>query len=273
VTVCIGLVCNTGKHILLTADTRGSYGTVTSNEKMGKLFNLPGNFCGAIAGVGSECTDIVAELYHRMSSIPNDEFAPERVRASIVESYDTIFRTLVDEALRNEVKISLSEYHRDKTLAPRIKKQAHETLKRVMVEVQLIVAGFYKGMPVQFIADGGYEIKVRPEITPGNAVIGSGMDAALNWLNYRRQNIHTGLAQSLLHLTEAKQFAETNNFVGTFRETVLLWADNCRPLDWTQDAQQLLQAWWNKYGLPLSDGLNSKEQSEAIQRIFSLPKS
>lgn len=270
-TVCIGLVCDGGRHIFLSADTRGSYGTVTSNEQMGKLFELPGHFYGAIAGRGSECTDVVAELYHRMASITDTDMAPERVRACIGASYFTVYRTLADEALRNEFKITLDDYHHDKRLAPRILRTARETLNHVEVNVDLIVAGFYKSLPVQLVAEGGVSLTVRPEITPGNAVIGSGMIAALNWLNYRKQNVHSGLAQSLLHLTEAKQFAETDLFVGRFRQVVLLGANNCRPLDWTDEAQALVQGWWHRYGLPLSDGLEHQTHDDAVRRLFALP--
>jgi NAD(P) transhydrogenase len=81
------------------------------------------------------------------------------------------------------------------------------------VDADLIVAGFYKDQPVQLVAGGGTSLKVRVEITPGNAVIGSGAIAALNRLNYRKQNYMLGLAHSLLNLTEAKQFAEVEQSV------------------------------------------------------------
>jgi 20S proteasome alpha/beta subunit len=66
-TVCIGLVCNSGKRILLAADTRASYGAATSNDQAAKLFDLPAHSCGAVAGTLSQCEDVISELYHRMA--------------------------------------------------------------------------------------------------------------------------------------------------------------------------------------------------------------
>jgi hypothetical protein len=205
-----------------------------------------------------------------MTAIPESDLSPERIRKSILDSYGAVYKTLIDEELRNRFQVTLDEYHHDKKLSPRILKKADEIFKNVPVNVFLIVAGFYKGSPIQFVVDGGLSVKVRPEIMPGNAVTGSGMDAALYWLNYRKQNIHFGLARSLFHLTEAKQFAETNPFVGQFREMVLLSTGSLDPLNWNNDAQQLVQSWWEKHGLLLSDSLEDESHSDAILKILGL---
>jgi hypothetical protein len=48
-TIGIGLLCASGKYILLAADTRASYGTVTSNDQTAKSFDLPANYFGLVA--------------------------------------------------------------------------------------------------------------------------------------------------------------------------------------------------------------------------------
>ena len=115
-TVCIGLVCSSGKRILLSADTRASYGAATSNDQTAKLFDLPAHFCGAVAGTLSQCEDAISELYHRMAQIPDSEIAPEQVRRCIVDSYDQIYTELADQALRNDLRITLNQYKHDKKL-------------------------------------------------------------------------------------------------------------------------------------------------------------
>lgn len=276
-TVCIGLVCGNGKHILLAADTRGSYGNVTSNDEMAKLFDLPAGYFGAISGIGGYCEDIISELYHRMKNIPDAEIAPEQARECIRESYWQVYLELAKEALLSGPKITIDQYWHDRKLVPKVRKEAKDTLRSIDVKGSLIVAGFYKGSPVQFVAgpdpNDPTALVVSTEITPGNAVIGSGSTAALNWLNYRRQNIHFGLAHSLLHLTEAKQFAEVEKTVGPLRHAVLLWSGGYKALDWIDDAQKLVQAWWHKYGLPLSDGLEDESHNEAVRKTFGLPAS
>ena len=266
-TVCLGLVCSSGKHILLAADTRGTYGSVTSNDTTAKLFDLPAKFCGAVAGTLSQCEDVLSELYHRMAQISDTEIAPDQVRKCILDSYEQIYSGLADEALWNDFKITLEDYKHDEKLVSKLRETAREHLKSLEVDVDLIVAGFYKDSPVQLIATGGTSLKIRSEITPGNAVIGTGNIAALNWLNYRKQNIHLGLAHSLLHLTEAKQFAEVDQNVGPFRQMMLLWSGGFKPLEGGDD---LMQGWWNKYGLPLSDGLEDEKHNKAVREVFGL---
>ena len=270
-TIGIGLVCSGGKNILLAADTRASYGVVTSNDQTAKLYDLPSNYCAAVAGTLNQCADVVAELYHRMSQVTEPEIAPELTRRCVLESYDQVFKPMADEALRNGPRITLDEYKHDKKLSPPIRRHAREVLNKIEIDVDLIVGGFYKGQPVQFVAEGGTFVGIRSEVTPGNAVIGTGSIAALNWLNYRKQNVHFGLAHSLLHLTEAKQFAETEHTVGSSRGAILLWSGAYKALDWSDEVQALTQGWWNRYGLPLSDGLENETHNESIRKMFGVP--
>jgi len=83
-------------------------------------------------------------------------------------------------------------------------------------------------------------LKIHPEVSSGNAVIGSGAIAAPNWLNYRKQNVHRGLAHSLLHLTEAKQFAEVESTVGRLCQIALLCPGAWKGLEGGQEMLQRL---------------------------------
>jgi hypothetical protein len=259
---------------LLAADTRGSYGNVTSNDEMGKLFDLPANYFGAIAGVGNYCEDVIAELFHRMKQIPDTEISPEQVRECIRESYFQVYVELAKEALMNGPRITMDQYQHDSELVPTVLEAAEQAMHSIEIKGSMIVAGFCGGQPVQFVAGPDFSdptaLVVRNEITPGNAVIGSGASAALNWLNYRKQNVHLGLAHSLLHLTEAKQFSEVEKTVGPLRQAVILWAGGCKALDWTKNAQDLTQDWWNRYGLPKSDALEEEKFNVAVRETFGI---
>ena len=266
-TIGIGLLCAGGKCILLAADTRASYGTVSSNDQTAKSFDLPSKYFGLVAGSLSQCEDVIAELYHRMKQLLDHHLAPEQVRRCILDSYGKVYAELADEELRNKFKFTLDDWKHDTKLVPSLREEAKAHLESVEVDVDLIVAGFYNGTPVQFVANGGDRSNVRSEVTPGNAVIGSGSIAALNWLNYRKQNCHLGLAHSLLHLTEAKQFAEVEQTVGPWRHVILLWPDNFKALE---GGQELLQEWWDKYGLPLSDALENEKHDRDVKDVFGL---
>lgn len=269
-TVGIGLLCSNAKKILLAADMRASYGAVTSNDQTAKLTELPKFYSAVFAGTISQCEDVIAELYHRMEQITDTGIAPEQVRHAISDSYLQVYTEMAEQELRNGPRITLDQYRHDNALVPSVRQTAEKILKSIEIDVSLIVAGFYRDTPVQFVANGGVGVDVRAEITPGNAVIGSGEMAALNWLNYRKQNWTLGLAHSLLHLTEAKQFAEVEQTVGEFRQVVLLWPGGCKPLGWTSDAQEMAQGWWNKFSLPLSDQLEEEQYNEHVRKVFGL---
>jgi hypothetical protein len=266
-TVCIGLICNGGKNILLAADMRAAYGSATTNDQTAKLFDLPANFFGAVSGSMGQCEDVIAELYHEMSKIQEQEIAPELVRKCIVDSYYKVYLQLSDEALRGDARITFEQYLHDKKLVPGVRQRAEEVLQSVEVDVDLVVAGFYKNNPVQFIAEGGTQVKTRSEISPGNAVVGTGAAAALSWLNYRKQGYTLGLAHSLLHLTEAKQFAEVVSDVGPLRQMVLLWPGGFKGLE---GGDKLIEDWWHRYGLLLSDGLEAETHNQAMRNTFGI---
>jgi hypothetical protein len=266
-TVGIGLLCDGGRHIHLTADMRASCGGVSQNDQTGKLFDLPFNFCGAIAGTIGWCGEVISELHWRMSKIPEAQLGAEKIREAILDSYTRIYLMLADQELRNRLKITLHQYHHDKKLVPGMRLAADELLRTIRVDVDLIVAGFIKAGPIQFVARGGTSVKIHPKVTPGNAVIGSGATAAMNWLNYRKQNYGCGLAHSLLHLTEAKQFAEVEPTVGPLRQIALLWPGGWKGLE---GGDAMLQEWWNKYGLPLSDGLEQEKYNQSVRETFGL---
>lgn len=266
-TICIGLVCDHGKHIPLGADTRASYGSATTHDQTAKLFDLPANFSGAIAGTISQCEDVISELHHRMTQLPQPEIAGEQVRQCISDSYFQVYKEMADRALRNYPRITLDQYLHDKALVVKVRRTADHVLKALEVDVGLIVAGFYKEQPVQLVVEGGTSLSVRSEINPGNAVIGSGSFAALNWLNYRGQNISFGLAHSLFHLTEAKQFAEVERGVGPLRQMLVMWPGGWKGLE---GGSELIQAWWNKYGLPISAGLEDNKHDQAVKETFGL---
>ena len=148
-TIGIGLVCNQAKNILLCADMRASYGTASSNDQMGKLFDLPRFFCGATAGTTSQCEDVISELYHRMNQITGDDIAPEQVRQCIVDSYHRIYLELSDQALKSDPRITMEQYFHDHALAPEIRQRAEEVLQSIDVDVDLIVAGFREQSPLR----------------------------------------------------------------------------------------------------------------------------
>jgi hypothetical protein len=148
-----------------------------------------------------------------MAQIPDSEIAPEQVRRCIVDSYDQIYAELADQALRNDLRITLDQYKHDKKLVSKVRQSAQDLLKSLNVDADLIVAGFYKDQPVQLVAGGGTSLKVRVEITPGNAVIGSGAIAALKLVELQEAKLHVGIG-SLIVASNGSQAVRRSRAVG-----------------------------------------------------------
>ena len=80
--------------------------------------------------------------------------------------------------------------------------------------------------------------------------------------------MNCGLARSLLHLTEAKQFAEIDPAVGSFRQMVILWPGGFKGLE---GGHELIEGWWQRNGLLLSEGLEDEKHNQSMRDIFGLP--
>jgi len=74
-------------------------------------------------------------------------------------------------------------------------------------------------------------------------------------------------APMLLPLTEAKQFAEVESTIGPSRQIALLWPGGWKGLE---SGQEMLQEGWNKYGLPLSDGMEQEKYNQSMRDTFRL---
>jgi hypothetical protein len=51
------------------------------------------------------------------------------------------------------------------------------------------------------------------------------------------------------------------------RQIALLWPGGWKGLESGQD---MLQEWWNKYGLPLSDGMEQEKYNQSMRDTFGL---
>ena len=74
-------------------------------------------------------------------------------------------------------------------------------------------------------------------------------------------------APLLLHLIEAKQFAEVESTVGPLRQIALLWPGGWKGLE---SGQEMLQEGWNKYGLSLSDAMEQEKYNQSMRDTFRL---
>jgi 20S proteasome alpha/beta subunit len=93
-------------------------------------------------------------------------------------------------------------------------------IARLGINCQLILVPI-KPQPCKhiFIVDTDGSLSVHNDF----AAIGTGGTNAYSWLSYRNQNQHTSIAETIVHILEAKKFAE--NAPGVGKQTVILWID------------------------------------------------
>jgi len=247
------------------ADKRGTYDPIaTANDECGKLFKLPFGFCGAIAGTIGYCEPVISELGHRMDGLKENERSVEYIEREMKAALHHIHLGLVGTALMQECAITISQYWHDEKIVSEVRERAQETIRDTHLPVQLIVGGFHQDTSILLWSN---ELQVWEEVSPGNAVIGSGVIHALNWLGYRRQNIEVSAQRSFMHLVEAKEFSELQKTVGPVAQYVMLTKQGMEPLEGQSD---LLKRWWGAYGLQPSDRLDSAEERAAFLGAFGI---
>jgi hypothetical protein len=214
-TIAIGLLCNQGNNILLAADGLISYEVESSNQGGGKLYKSKHDICVAVANDVSWSHIVASEFIERIDLLDlADPAYRDKVKMALQHAANYAFRWWREEILRN-VNLTLDEYLHDAGLSKTKRDEADFVLteaKNTGLPIEMIVVGYSQHHSIFFYTNG---LQIREESSPGNFVAGSGGTAALNWLNYRRQNVHLPWEVSYYHLLEALHFSEVSRPVGT----------------------------------------------------------
>ena len=223
-TIAIGLLCNQGRSILLAADGLISYQDATSNQGGGKLYKSKHDICVAVTDEVSWSHIVVSEFMERIDNLdPTDEAYRDKVKIELQHATNYAFKWWREELLKS-VNLTAEEYLHDSRLAPTKREEAHWVLseaKKDGLPIEMIVAGFGKVHSIFFYSNGE---RVVEQSSPGNFVAGSGSSSALNWLNYRKQNVHTPWETFYYHLLEALHFSELSRHVGSDKYVLYLGA-------------------------------------------------
>lgn len=213
-TIAIGLLCNQGNSILLAADGLISYEGVSSNLGGGKLYRSKHDICAAVSDEVSWSHIVVSEFMARIDLLdPADTAYRDKVKMELQYAANYAFKWWREDILKS-VNLTLDEYLHDANLAQTKRDEADLALseaKNSGLPIEMIVVGYSKHHSIFFYTDG---LKIREESSPGNFVAGSGASAALDWLNYRKQNVHLPWEISYYHLLEALHYSELSRHVG-----------------------------------------------------------
>jgi 20S proteasome alpha/beta subunit len=213
-----------------------------------------------------ECVhEIASNFGHCMAALKPKALLLERVKKEYQEARTHVLHTACDNALRTSLGITYSQFVSDDTLVPSVRNRAFEIVQDLRVEFEGIVAGFDKNRkPIFFYSTFNSAMEENP--SPGYFCIGSGSDLAYDFLSYRLQGVHLSVQQSLLHLVEAKTFAQIDSAVSTGTKLVLLSANNPAI---ELDGHPRFREWLNPRLQRTETGfMNSDEEKNAFAKAF-----
>jgi hypothetical protein len=247
-------------HLILMADTKGSFGDDFSMSQLHKMFLAPEIGLYAIA---ADQMDRAAELFKFLSLFitdlkgtigyarvfqavhgASDGYKRIRFKYDVLPKYAYIPRKLPDDFDEN-------------TLGPTLLKEWQE----FYFGCQMIVGSFdLEGKALLFQIDGTG--KVHNFTFPGFAAIGSGQNQAMFWLSYRHHNLGFSVKRAAYHAFEAKLMAESSPFVNEQIDMViankekhyLLARHNPKP-EGTPVTIAELREWYSIYGPKETDDL------------------
>ena len=198
-------------HLIVIADTQGSFGDEFSMNQLHKMFVAPELGLYAIA---ADLIDRAAELFKVVSLFMTD--------LQVVTGYGRLFQAVhgaADSYKRMRFKYDilpkyayppplLPDDFSENSLGPTLLKEWQEFDFRC----QMLVGSFdVEGKPYLFHIDGTGE--VTNFTFPGFAAIGSGQSQAMFWLSYRQHNLGFPVKRAAYHAFEAKLMAESSPFV------------------------------------------------------------
>jgi hypothetical protein len=266
-TAIIGLACDCNftsqkGNILLCADQLVSYSAsgvpVSSNAHGSKMYDLPCGFFVAIADDISRSHQVVSFLHNKITELgisPESKETTDRVKLALARTADYV-RLWIRKEICASYGVSEDEFLHDKTLAERESIRAE--LREAVLSTELIVGGFgYKSSLVLFYTNC---VDIQEQVSPGIFCGGSGSLAALNWLNFRKQNCFMSTQRSYFHAREAMHFAELSRAVGPTCCTMLLRPEET-PLTIGKDRdEKFITDWQNEFHVHQTDALDSPEK-------------
>src|SRR5260370_15542476 len=198
-------------HLILMADTKGSFGDEFSMNHLHKMFIAPELGLYATA---ADFMDRAAELFKVVSLFMKD--------LPVVTGYGRLFQAVhgaADAYKRMRFKYDvlpkyaylipkLADDFSESDLTPTLLRK----WRKFNFRCEMLVGSFdLEGKPYLFHIHGTGE--VTNFTFPGFAAIGSGRKQAMFWLSYRHHNLGFPVKRSAYHAFEAKLMAESSPFV------------------------------------------------------------
>jgi hypothetical protein len=238
----------TGSFVMC-ADTLISYCAagvpISANQGGTKIYDLPHGFYVAIADDISRSQQVVGHLYLQMKSLdPNDPKLGDLIKLALDRTAEYVRLWMRREVL-TDYGVTLDEFLHDGGLVER--NEIADEIKHRAISTELVICGFAKGNnpicdnPVLMYTDCGSP--PQEQTNPGFFCGGAGKGAALDWLNFRKQNCFMSVQRTFYHVREAKQYSEVSPVVGGLNQTILIRPG--RPMVDVSQVPRCLNEWGN----------------------------
>jgi Proteasome subunit len=214
-TIGIGVLASEGQkkpdHLILLADTKGSFGDDYSMNRLHKLFLDPEmNLYTASSGKMDKAVELFKTLTICIREIPLSE-GYGRIFSAVHMASDCYKRARFKYdvlPVYAHPPQSIPDDFDENSLGPTLL----EEWQKFDFGCQMIVGAFdVEGKALLFVIDGNGE--VHNCIFPGFTAIGSGANNAMFWLSYRHHNLGFTVKRAAYHAFEAKLMAEASPFV------------------------------------------------------------
>jgi 20S proteasome alpha/beta subunit len=200
-------------HVVLLADTQGSFGEVYSMNRFHKLFQAPDvRLCAAAA----DRIDRAAELFDVIRTLLKTDYMNKGTYGNVLDAVHAASDIYNRSRFRFDI---LPKYARMPHSLPEPFDSSHLTpelldeWRKFYFGCHMIVGGFDKSGQAFLFRIGGRGEDIDNFSFPGYVAIGSGEGNAMFWLSYRNHNLGLCVKHSAYHAFEAKIMAESSPFV------------------------------------------------------------
>lgn len=200
--------------LVLMADTMGSFGDVSSHERLHKVISMPSEkFYATIAGDVSRGAQLVPCICSFIKDIPEKERTFGSIQRAIAEGCYQYRHQLFTLWELPRLRLPPHAFNPNQKLEPELNNKIQGAWENFDLGCDLVIGVFDKDERAYLFLVSASEHEVRNMSFPGFASIGVGSENAMFWLSRRKHTLGYPLLTASYHAYEAKVMAENSAHV------------------------------------------------------------
>src|SRR6478736_2472044 len=208
-------------HLVLIADTMGSFSDEYSHPRLHKLFDFPQtNLYAAAAGQIDQAAALMPMINQNLAQTPSDKRSFGDIVRGVAQSLfmfkmEKFNLTVLPKYGMPPASIAPTSSIRPSSLIaamamvpPAVQSELEKEWREFSLGCDLIIGAFDHTGQAVLMCQYGHEPELRNVTFPGYWVIGSGAANAIFWLSHREHVLGMRLQRAAYHAYEAKLMAE-----------------------------------------------------------------